>query len=66
VLQGPVQSSKGDKEMKEKDRKPYEKPAVVFERELEAVAAYCGEGLNNHFLGADNCKATGQCATPNS
>lgn len=53
--------------MKENDRKAYEKPAVVFERDLEVLASYCGDGVNNHFLGADNCKATGTpCTTTSS
>jgi len=29
------------------ERKPYEKPAVVFEKELEALAGFCGEGPND-------------------
>ena len=47
-----------------KKRKPYEKPAVVLERELEVLAVDCGTGLNNTYLGTNNCKAAGQCAVP--
>jgi hypothetical protein len=50
--------------MKESKKKPYEKPAAVFERELEAIAADCGSGLNNPYVGGNNCKAAGQCAVP--
>jgi hypothetical protein len=45
-----------------KERKPYERPAVVFERELEALAADCGTGIGNPFLGDNNCKGEGDCA----
>jgi hypothetical protein len=45
-----------------KEQKPYEKPAVVFERELEALAADCGVGTPNTFLGGSNCKGAGVCA----
>lgn len=48
--------------MKESKKKPYERPAVVFEKELEALAADCGAGLNNIYLGGNNCKASGQRA----
>ena len=49
--------------MKEtQERKPYEKPAVVFEKDLEVLAGFCGDGPNSAFLGGDNCKASGQCA----
>jgi hypothetical protein len=44
-----------------KNRKPYEKPAVVLERELEALAADCGTGVPNIYLGDVNCKAAGAC-----
>jgi hypothetical protein len=46
--------------MKDKqERKPYEKPAVVFERELEALAADC----NSPWLGAGaTCKGLDACA----
>jgi hypothetical protein len=39
-----------------KGRKPYEKPAVTLERDLEALAADCGTGINNAYLGNNNCK----------
>lgn len=45
-----------------KERKPYEKPAVVFERDLEALAGFCGDYPGNTFLGGSNCKGEGQCA----
>lgn len=44
-----------------KDRKPYEKPAVAFEKELEALAAVCGTGVNNTWLGGNNCKGASAC-----
>jgi hypothetical protein len=44
------------------ERKSYEKPAVVFEKNLEALAGYCGASPGNIFLGGDNCKGEGQCA----
>jgi hypothetical protein len=47
--------------LNEKEQKPYEKPAVVFEKDLEALAADCGSGLNDTYLGGNNCKAAGQC-----
>jgi hypothetical protein len=47
-----------------KERKPYEKPMVIFEKELEALAADCGTGLNNPYVGGNNCKAFAQCAVP--
>lgn len=49
------------KEKEKKSRKPYEKPAVVFEKELEALAGFCGEDVGNVFLGANNCKGEGSC-----
>ncbi len=52
--------------MKESKKIPYEKPAVVFEKELEAVAADCGSGLNSPYLGGNNCKSFGQCTVPYS
>ena len=45
-----------------KERKTYEKPAVVFEKELEAMAGFCGDGINSPFLGGNNCKGAGDCA----
>ena len=49
--------------MKEaKKRKPYEKPAVVFEKELEALAADCGGA----YLGGSNCKGVSNCIVPYS
>jgi hypothetical protein len=50
------------KEKEKKDRKPYEKPAVVFEKELEALAVFCGEGIGDVFLGGNNCKGPTACA----
>lgn len=48
--------------MKEtKERKPYEKPAIVFEKNLEALAADCGTGVPNVYLGGNSCKGLGQC-----
>jgi hypothetical protein len=46
--------------MREKKRKPYEKPAVVFEKDLEALAADC----SGTWLGTGQCKAEGACQTP--
>lgn len=46
------------------ERKPYEKPAVAFEKHLEALAANCdpgGDGDDNIYLGGVNCKAAGHC-----
>lgn len=43
-------------------RKPYEKPAVVLEKNLEALAGYCGDYVDNTFLGGNNCKGEGACA----
>ena len=51
-MSGHVHDLSISQEMKE--RKPYEKSAVVFEKKLEAIAADCGTGLNNPYLGADN------------
>jgi hypothetical protein len=44
-------------------RKPYEKPAIVLEKELETLAGDCGPGDNNIYLGGNNCKGpdTGAC-----
>lgn len=42
-----------------KGRKPYEKPAVTLERQLEALAADCGSGINNAYLSSNTCKAVG-------
>jgi hypothetical protein len=44
-----------------KERKSYEKPAIVFEKNLEALAADCGVGANNPFLGGNNCKGATAC-----
>ena len=58
-----AKKKKGDEDVKEtKERKPYEKPAVVFEKDLEALAGFCGDGPDSPFLGGQNCKASGQCA----
>jgi hypothetical protein len=43
------------------ERKHYETPAVVFEKALEGLAAACGTGQDNLFLGDLNCKGDGQC-----
>jgi hypothetical protein len=45
----------------EKKRMSYEKPAVVLEKNLEALAADCGTGDNNTFLGGNNCKGAADC-----
>ena len=45
----------------EKKRMSYEKPAVVLDKRLEALAADCGTGDNNTFLGSDNCKGATAC-----
>lgn len=42
-------------------RQPYEKPAVVYERDLEALAANCGVGELNIWAGDNNCKGEGPC-----
>jgi hypothetical protein len=47
-----------------KERKAYQKPAIVFEKNLEALAADCGTGTNNPFLGANNCKGASACTIP--
>jgi hypothetical protein len=47
-----------------KERKPYEKPAVVFEKELEALAGLCdptGAGLQ-YGTGPNTCKTSGVCS----
>ena len=49
-------------EMRMSERKPYEKPAVVFEQELEALAGACGTVPNSPYLGGNNCKGEGDCA----
>jgi hypothetical protein len=54
------------KEMDEKkDRKHYEKPAVVFEKRLEAMAADCDPtGDTGYTAGVPGyCKAEGACMT---
>jgi hypothetical protein len=45
----------------EKKRMSYEKPAVVLEKNLEALAADCGIGADNTFLGGNNCKGALAC-----
>lgn len=40
-------------------RKPYEKPAVIFEKNLEALAADCSAA--GYLGGADFCKGDGVC-----
>jgi hypothetical protein len=50
-----------------KNRKPYEKPAVVFEKELEAMAGVCDPDGNRLYGGTVwTCKAAGFCINPNS
>lgn len=46
-----------------KDRKPYEKPAMVFEKRLEAMAADCDPTLDTTYTGGvpGYCKAEGVC-----
>lgn len=46
-----------------KERKPYEKPAVVFEKCLEAIAADCDPTGGTTWTGgvAGYCKASGGC-----
>jgi hypothetical protein len=58
-----MQTAKGGRRMKseEKKRMSYEKPAVVLEKDLEALAADCGTGSNNTFLGGNNCKGAADC-----
>jgi hypothetical protein len=52
-------------EVTKKGQKPYEKPAVTLERRLEVLAADCGTGINNAYLGTNNCKAAGTpCLVP--
>jgi hypothetical protein len=47
--------------MKEtKERKAYETPRVVFERELEALAEDC----SGVWLGTGQCKGDTACQTP--
>ena len=47
------------------ERKPYEKPAVTLERNLEVLAAACGTGIPNVYLGTNTCKAAGTpCQVP--
>ena len=48
------------------ERKPYEKPQVVLDKDLEAITADCGSGFNNTYLGGNNCKSFGQCTIPYS
>jgi len=45
----------------QKKRKPYEKPMVILEKRLEALAADCGAGNNNAYLGGNNCKGAAAC-----
>ena len=48
------------------ERRTYEKPAIVFEKHLEAMAANCdpgGDGDNNVYLGGGDCKAACPCTT---
>jgi hypothetical protein len=43
-----------------KNRKPYEKPAVAFEKELEALATDC----SGAYLGGAPCKGASACTVP--
>jgi hypothetical protein len=56
---------RGGKEMKEtQERKPYEKPGVVFEKDLEVMAGLCdvtGDRLYSGGGVANYCKAEGFC-----
>jgi hypothetical protein len=49
-----------------KERKPYEKPAVVFEKELEAIAADCDPTGDGVYTGGTPkqpfCKGEGLCS----
>ena len=45
----------------QKKQKPYEKPGVILEKRPEALAADCGSGDNNVYLGGNDCKAAGAC-----
>ena len=47
----------------EKKRMPYEKPAVIFEKSLEAMAAACDPTGDTTYTGGDPgyCKADGAC-----
>ena len=47
---------------KTRERKPYEKPAVILDKDLEVLAADCGDYAGNTYLGGNNCKGEGQCA----
>lgn len=53
--------------MKEaRERKSYEKPATVFEKNLEALAGDCDPGGDRLYTGggvANYCKGTGFCTT---
>ena len=51
-------------EMEEKKRKPYEKPAVIFEKNLQALAANCEPAGGQLYTGnvTDHCKAVGACS----
>jgi hypothetical protein len=49
-----------------KQRKPYEKPATVFEKDLEALAGDCDPTGDRVYTGggeANYCKADGFCTT---
>jgi hypothetical protein len=59
--------NKGGREMKaESERKPYEKPQVVLDRDLEAMAADCGDQPGSTYLGGNNCKGYQECTIPYS
>lgn len=50
----------------ESERKPYEKPQVVLDRDLEAMAADCGDQPGSTYLGGNNCKGYQECTIPYS
>jgi hypothetical protein len=61
-----IRNERRRKEMKEtKDRQSYEKPAVVFEKRLEAMAANCDPTGDTSYTGGvpGYCKAEGACMT---
>jgi len=51
-------------------RNPYEKPAVIFEKELEALAGACDPTGTGVYLGGTGdppyCKTSGVCAPTTS
>lgn len=51
-----------------KERKTYEKPAVIFEKDLEAMAGACDPTGDTAYTagepGSNYCKADGLCTSP--